>query len=259
MGSAIIGGILGAKIAAPEDIFASDTSEDRLKALADSYGIKTVLDGNKIVAENSDILVLAVKPAVLYEVIEQIKAYASDKTVIVSIAAGQSIEKIEAAFEKEIKLVRVMPNTPALVSEGMSALALNKKISQPENAQDVKAVLSVFESLGRAELVSESLLDAVTGISGSGPAYVFIFIEALADAAVRGGMTRKQAYTFAAQTVLGSAKMVLETGKHPAELKDMVCSPAGTTIDAVKELEECGFRAAVMNAVSVCIDKSRSL
>lgn len=148
-----------------------------------------------------------------------------------------------------------MPNTPALVNEGMSALCPNKNIEDEE----LKIVKDIFDSFGKSEVVGEYLIDAVIGVSGSSPAYVFMFIEAMADAAVMAGMPRKQAYNFAAQSVLGSAKMVLESGKHPGELKDMVCSPAGTTIDAVKVLENEGMRSAVINAVCACVEKSREM
>lgn len=247
MGRAIIDGILKSKIATPSDITAADANKKSLENLNAA--------DNKVVAEQSDLLFLCVKPQVLYSVIAEIKDCVTENTVVVSIVAGQSIKAIENAFGKKIKLVRVMPNTPALVGEGMAAISPNDNTSEA----DVKTVLDVFSSLGKAEVVSENLMDAVTAVSGSSPAYVFMFIEAMADAAVQGGMPRNQAYTFAAQAVLGSAKMVLETGKHPAVLKDMVCSPAGTTIDAVAELEKYGLRSAVIEAMKSCIDKSKEL
>ena len=173
----------------------------------------------------------------------------NENTIIVSIAAGQSLEKMSAAFGKDkIKLIRVMPNTPALVGEGMSAVAPNGNITEEE----LKTVLDIFSSFGKAETISENLMDTVTAVSGSSPAYVFMFIEAMADAAVLAGMPRKQAYEMAAQAVLGSAKMILETGKHPGELKDMVCSPGGTTLEAVRVLEGHGLRSSVFEAVKAC-------
>ena len=247
MGRAIIDGILKSKIATPSDITAADANKKSLENLNAA--------DNAAVAKQSDLLFLCVKPQVLYSVIAEIKDCVTENTVVVSIVAGQSIKAIENAFGKKIKLVRVMPNTPALVGEGMAALSPNANVTDT----DLKSVLDVFSSLGKAEVVSENLMDAVTAVSGSSPAYVFMFIEAMADAAVQGGMPRNQAYTFAAQAVLGSAKMVLETGKHPAVLKDMVCSPAGTTIDAVAELEKYGFRSAVIEAMKSCIDKSKEL
>lgn len=253
MGRAIIDGAVSSKSLAASDIIISDIDKDGLDIMHRIYGVSVTTDNKS--AAKADILFLSVKPNVLYKVIEEIKETVSESTLIVSIAAGQSIEKIEAAFGKKVKLVRVMPNTPALVGEGMAALAPNENVSEEEK----KKILNIFESFGRAEIVPEYLMDTVTAVSGSSPAYVFMFIEAMADAAVMGGMPRNQAYTFAAQSVLGSAKMVLETGKHPAELKDMVCSPAGTTIDAVGVLEAEGFRSAVIKAMMACMEKSKKL
>ena len=171
------------------------------------------------------------------------------------IAAGQTLSANETRFGKPVKLVRVMPNTPALVGEAMSAVCFNANIT-PEDRTIVMAMLNSF---GKAEEVPEKLMDAVTGVSGSSPAYVYMFIEAMADAAVADGMPRAQAYKFAAQSVYGSAKMVLETGKHPGELKDAVCSPAGTTIEAVAALEAGGFRNTVISAQRACSQKSRDM
>lgn len=253
MGSAIIGGIIKNNIVTPDDILVSDLSESALNKVKDEYGVN-VTDSNKEAAK-SDILFLCIKPQFLYNVIDEITSVVSENTVIVSIVAGQSIENIVKAFGKNIKLVRVMPNTPALVGSGMAALTPNENISESE----VDMIFKIFNSFGRGEVVAESLMDAVTAVSGSSPAYVFMMIEAMADAAVAGGMPRNQAYIFAAQAVLGSAKMVLETGKHPGELKDMVCSPAGTTIEAVSVLEETGFRNSIIKAMKACIEKSKEL
>ncbi len=254
MGSAIINGIIKNGICVPHDVIISDINVEGLKISSQKYGVTTNTD-NTITASKSDILILAIKPNILYKVIDEIKEYTKENTIIVSIVAGQSIEKIETAFGKKIKLVRVMPNTPAFVGEAMSGISPNKNVTQDE----CKSILDIFNSIGKAEIIPENLMDTVTGISGSSPAYVFMFIEAMADAAVKGGMTRSQSYKFAAQAVLGSAKMVLETGMHPGELKDMVCSPGGTTISAVEALENSGFRGAVMDAVAACIEKSKNL
>ena len=158
-------------------------------------------------------------------------------------------------FGKEVKLVRTMPNTPSMVKEGMMGMCANDYVTEEE----MKLLRDICEGFSKTEIVAENLMDVVTAVSGSSPAYVFMFIEAMADAAVAGGMQRAQAYTFAAQAVLGSAKMVLDTGKHPGELKDMVCSPAGTTIQAVRVLEEKGFRSAVIEAMEKCLDISRNM
>ena len=254
MGGAICGALVGSGLFAGADIFVYDKAANKAEELASARGVKCA---DMQTAAGADFVLLAVKPNVLYGVIDDIKPFVGKDAVVISIAAGQSVAKIETAFSREVKLMRVMPNTPALVGEGMSALCPNKTLAA--HADEVGEVVKIFESLGKAEIVGENLMDAVTGVSGSSPAYVFMFIEALADAAVMAGMPRDMSYTFAAQSVLGSAKLMLETGKHPGELKDMVCSPAGTTIEAVRVLEEKGLRSAVIEAVRTCVEKSRSL
>lgn len=254
MANAIIGGMLEKGIVSAGQIMGADKTEAAAKEAAERFGIQTTTD-NKAVAGEAEILFLAVKPQFLAEAIGEIKDSISDETLIVSIVAGRTIQNITQMFGKEIRLVRCMPNTPALVGEGCTGVCRNDKIMDA----DMERVMKLLTSFGIASEVPESLMDAVVGVSGSSPAYVFLFIEALADAAVAAGMPRKQAYEFAAQSVLGSAKMVLETGKHPGELKDMVCSPAGTTIEAVKVLEEKGFRSAVMDAVEACVNKSKNM
>ena len=200
-------------------------------------------------------MVLSVKPYLYADVIEEIRDTVKQDVVIVMIAAGQTIAVNEARFGRNIKIVRAMPNTPALVGEGMAALCANSYVTGEEKNE----VREIFESFGKAEFVAENMMDVVAGVSGSSPAYVYMFIEALADGAVLQGMPRQQAYTFAAQAVLGSARMVLETGMHPGALKDMVCSPGGTTIEAVASLEQDGLRAAVIRAVDVCTEKSKAM
>ncbi len=254
MGGAIIGGIVRSSLVPATSILASDKGMEGLNKLKDSYGINVTTDNIKVASE-SDILFLSVKPNIYGLVIEEIKNHIKSEAVIVTIAAGQSIEAVKRLFGRAVKLVRTMPNTPALVGEGMSALCPNSLVSNEE----LMEVQQIFNSFGKAEVVGEYLMDAVIGVSGSSPAYVFMFIEAMADAAVRGGMPRAQAYKFAAQSVLGAAKMVLETGRHPGELKDMVTSPAGTTIEAVAELEKRGMRSAVISAIEVCIERSKNM
>lgn len=255
MGGAIIEGIINSGIAEPSEVIITDADTAKAMALAEHCGALCAA-GNAEITEVSDMLFLCVKPNVIYKVIEEIKDCVRPETIIVSIAAGQSVKKLMSAFcNDSIKLVRVMPNTPALVGEGMAAITPNDNLTDDEAA----AVVRIFSGFGRAEIVPEKLMDTVTAVSGSSPAYVFMFIEAMADAAVLGGMPRAQAYTFAAQSVLGSAKMVLDSAKHPGELKDMVCSPGGTTIDAVAVLEEEGMRSAVIKAMKACIDKSQSM
>ena len=254
MAGAMIGGILGKGIASPADILASAKFESELAAAKERFGIRTTMD-NREVAKTSDILVLAVKPDVIGDVIRGISDAVRSGTTVVSLAPGRPIAWLEEQFGHPLRLVRTMPNTPALAGEGMTALCPNEQVGEAALAD----VLALFRSFGEAEIVREKDIDAVTAISGSSPAYVFMFIEAMADAAVAEGMTRAQAYRFAAQATAGSAKMVLETGKHPGELKDMVCSPGGTTIEAVQVLEQEGFRSAVIDAVRACAQKAREL
>ncbi len=255
MATAMISGILQKKTAAPGDMMGyAPTLTSRERARQQS-GIQTA-DSSAQVAAWADILFLAVKPGILAEVIGEIKGAVREDTVIVSIAAGKSLGYLADEFGGEgRKLIRCMPNTPAMVSAGCTGVCAAKAVTEEELAQ----VLLLLRSFGTADLVPEHLMDVVTGVSGSSPAYVFLLIEAMADAAVAAGMPRKQAYAFAAQAVLGSAKMVLDTGRHPGELKDMVCSPGGTTIWAVRVLEEKGMRAAVMDAVAACIEKAGKL
>lgn len=254
MASAMIGGMLQKDMVTPGEIIGSCRTEETAKKIADRFGIETTTD-NSIVAQAADILVLAVKPQFFPEVIAQIKDEVNADALIISIAAGKTMDYIETQFGRPLKLVRCMPNVPALVGEGITSVSRNERVSDEE----MKQAMELLSSMGKASEIPERLIDAVVGVSGSSPAYVFLFIEAMADGAVAAGMPRSQAYEFAAQAVLGSAKMVLETGKHPGELKDMVCSPGGTTIQAVKVLEEKGFRAAVMDAMEACIEKSKSL
>lgn len=254
MASAIIGGIINGGLADRSQITATAKTKKTLESLRERFGICATTE-NTAVAEESDILFLAVKPYLFGEIISQIKDYVRPQTLVISIAAGQTITAIESAFKKEINLVRAMPNTPALVGEAMSALCSNRNVSETQ----LEEVISIFNSFGKCEVIPESMMDAVIGVSGSSPAYVYMFIEAMADAAVADGMPRAQAYKFAAQSVLGSAKMVLETGKHPGSLKDDVCSPGGTTIEAVAVLEQQGLRNAVITAQRACVQKSKEM
>ncbi|MDZ5610579.1 pyrroline-5-carboxylate reductase, partial [Bacillus pseudomycoides] len=225
-----------------------------LKKASEKYDIITTTDNNEV-AKNADILILSIKPDLYSSVINQIKEQIKNDVIVVTIAAGKSIKSTENAFGKKLKVVRVMPNTPALVGEGMSALCPNEMVTE----KDLEEILNIFNSFGQTEIVDEKLMDVVTSVSGSSPAYVYMFIEAMADAAVLDGMPRIQAYKFAAQAVLGSAKMVLETGIHPGTLKDMVCSPGGTTIEAIAILEEKGLRTAIISAMKRCTQKSVEL
>lgn len=254
MAGAIMGGIIKNEIFKPEEIIGSDISEAGRKKVQETYGIQ-VTEDNKKAASEAEVLVLSVKPQYYAETIAQIKDCIREDQLVITIAPGKTLSWLEEQFGKPVKIVRTMPNTPALVGEGMTAACVNGYVTEEEK----EYALKILSSFGKVEVVPEHLIDAVVAVSGSAPAYVFLFIEAMADAAVAEGMPRAQAYQFAAQAVYGSAKMVLETGKHPGELKDMVCSPAGTTIEAVAVLEERGLRSAVIEAMRVCADVSRTM
>lgn len=254
MAGAIIGGIIQKGIVKPEEIIGSDVFETGREKVRTQYGIQ-VTANNKEVAEKADVVFLSVKPQFYAEVIAEIKEIIDESKLIITIAPGKTLSWLEEQFGKKVKIIRTMPNTPAMVGEGMTAACKNELVTE----EDMTLALEILNSFGNTEVVSEHLIDAVVAVSGSSPAYVYIMIEAMADAAVAEGMPRAQAYKFAAQAVYGSAKMVLETGKHPGELKDMVCSPAGTTIEAVRVLEEKGFRSALIEAMKACADVSRNL
>ena len=252
MGGAMVEGI--AKNQLFNTIWVCDHHKENLDHLEKKYGVSTSMN-EKEVALNSDVLVLSVKPKHYPKLIETIKESVKSDVIIVDIAAGVTIWDMKHYFDKDVKVIKAMPNTPALVLQAMSAISFDDLVTE----EDKTCILSIFNSFGKCEVVDETMMDAVTSVSGSSPAYVFMFIEAMADAAVAQGLPRKQAYTFAAQAVLGSAQMVLETGMHPGVLKDMVCSPDGTTIDAVCELERTGFRASVESAMRVCGEKSKKM
>ena len=250
MASAIMGGIIKNNVIPAEEIIGADLFAPGRERVQKEYGINVTAD-NKEVAQKAETIILSVKPQFYESVIADIKDVVTDKQIIITIAPGKTLAWLAEQFGKDVKIVRTMPNTPAMVGEGMTAVCPNEHLTEDEIAY----VKSLLESFSRAEIVPERLMDVVTAVSGSSPAYVFMLIEAMADAAVSGGMPRKQAYQFAAQAVLGSAKMVLDTGKHPGELKDMVCSPAGTTICGVDALEHAGIRAGFIDAIDAIMNK----
>ena len=253
MAQAMIAGILDHNVMPKEALAASGPTPSKMEKAKEKFGIMTTTNNRE--AAKAEIVVLSVKPQMYHEVIHEIRDDISKSQLIVTIAAGVTMAQVERQFGKEVKIIRVMPNTPALVGEGMSGMCCNEYVEEEE----LERVRRICESCGKVEIVTEDLIDAVVGVSGSSPAYVYMFIEALADAAVMQGIPRNKAYTFAAQSVLGSAKMVLETGEHPGALKDAVCSPAGTTIEAVRVLEEKGMRSAVIEAVAAASEKSRDM
>ncbi len=254
MATALVKGMLRSGIATVESISASDPLSEARTALQSSTNVAG-FDSNLEVAERSDVLVLAVKPQSMRQVLHELRPAVTPGHLVVSIAAGITIDAIDERLGRSGRLVRVMPNTPALLGEGASAYAMGPR-TVPEDEAIVKGCL---ESVGRAVRVPESLLDAVTGLSGSGPAFVYLMIEALSDGGVRVGLPRDVATLLAAQTVLGAAMMVRDTGEHPAALKDQVASPGGTTIAGLHALERGGLRAALMDAVEAATNRSAEL
>lgn len=253
MGRAMVEGIMKAELVDGDHMILSNRHPEKLTELSEIYDC--YISDNERVAQHADIIVLAVKPYMYGAIIEEIKDLVKEDVIIVNIAAGVSNEDINLMFGRTIKTVRAMPNTPAMVREAMSALAFSDACDE-DDKDDIR---EIFESFGVCREVGEQMMDAVVAVSGSSPAYLFMMLEAMADGAVMHGMPRKDAYTFAAQAMIGSAKMVLETGIHPGELKDMVCSPAGTTIEGVAKLEEMGLRSAVIEAMRVVANKNHEM
>ena len=254
MAGAMIGGMIENAVAERKDIIASVLSEASRERAERELGISVTRD-NREVARNCDVLFLAVKPQFYEEVMKEIAGELTGEQIIITIAPGKTLEWLASILGEDKKIVRTMPNTPALVGEGITAACCNENVTE----EDIAVVTKLLEGFGKCEFVSEHLMDVVVSVSGSSPAYVFLFIEAMADGAVADGMPRDQAYRFAAQAVLGSARMVLDTGRHPGDLKDMVCSPGGTTIEAVRVLEEKGMRSAVIEAMKACVAKAKGL
>ena len=253
MAEALIKGLIAAGTAKPDHILVTDVSVDRLAHLHTTYGVQQ--RGNVEAAREADIILLCVKPQVVERVLADVSSVVDAKKLVISIAAGIVIAKIEKGLKETSHVVRVMPNTPALVLAGAAALAGGKHAT----SDDLALAQSIFNSVGRAVIVEEKLMDAVTGLSGSGPAYVFMIIDALSDAGVKAGLPRQLALELAAQTVYGAAKMVLETKEHPGKLRDMVTSPGGTTIEGLHALEKGKLRATLMNAVEAATTRSREL
>lgn len=254
MGSSLIKGICDSGMILNSDIYASDVFESSLNELRDNLQINVSTDNMDIV-RNADMIVLAVKPQILKSVLSHIKEEITPDKLVISIAAGVKLEAIENELKPGTRVIRVMPNIAATVAEAASAISPGRNAS----VEDADDVLAIFGSVGSSLIVPEHLMDAVTGLSGSGPAFIFPVIEAMADGGVYEGLDRNSAIVLAAQTVLGAAKMVLETNTHPGQLKDMVTSPGGTTIRGVHVLEESGVRAAFMNAVIAASNRSKEL
>ena len=254
MGTALLKGVLSSNTIDKEKTIIYDVREEVIKNCIQEFNVKAVSSNTELV-QQVKFIIIAVKPQDIDSVLEEIGPKLSEDQILISIAAGVTLDYIKKFISKNIGLIRVMPNTPALVGEGASAIAHNKKITE----NDLKYVKKILNSVGKVVELEEKHIDAVTGLSGSGPAYVFVIIEALADGGVKMGLPRNIALKLASQTVLGSAKMVMETGMHPGELKDMVASPGGTTITALHEIEKGKLRATLISAVEAATLKSKSL
>lgn len=254
MGEALLGGLLKAKLTKPRNIVATDILEERLRQIAEKWSVTVMTDNRQAIA-GANIIVLCVKPQTVSEILREIKDDIREDQLIISILAGITTGTISKFIGKKNPVIRVMPNIPAVVGEGASGLCLG------EFAQDVHKELAVtiFQAVGMVEIVEESQMDVITGLSGSGPAYVYMIIEALTDGGVMMGLARNVAARLATQMVLGSAKLVRETGIHPAILKDQVTTPGGTAISAINELEAHGLRPMLIRAVEVATNKSREL
>lgn len=254
MAEALIKGLLASNLVKAEQLIANDVSADRLEHLRNTYGI-SVQKSTRDAASEAGIILLSVKPQVIDVVLNKIVPVADKDKLVISIAAGVTISRIEKMLAANPRVIRVMPNTPALVLAGAAGIAAGSKATE----DDIKLAQQIFGAVGRSVVVEEKLMDAVTGLSGSGPAYVFMIIDALSDAGVKAGLPRPLALELAAQTVYGSAKMVLETKEHPGKLRDMVTSPGGTTIEGLHALEKGKLRATLMNAVEAATARSKEL
>lgn len=248
MSQAMIGGIINSRLIGASSIIGSPKKED----VENKWGITTTKD-NREVAKVSDYLIIGVKPHLYEMIIGEVRDHIKKGAVVISIGAGISSKFLAEKLGEDILFIKTMPNTPAMVGEAMTA------ISPVENFPEDKLeeIKKIFSSFGRVEVIEERLMDAFTAVAGSSPAYIYILIEAMADAAVSNGMPRNKAYKIVAQSLLGSAKMVLDTSSHPAQLKDNVCSPGGTTIEGVKALEEYGFRNSIIRTVDRVVEKSK--
>jgi pyrroline-5-carboxylate reductase len=254
MGEALIRGLVAANVVPAEAVWASDVRGERLAELGVKYGIRQANDNSELVRQ-VDVVILAVKPQIMAAVLREIAPALTRRKLVISLAAGVSTARIRSALGREVRLIRVMPNTPALVLEGATAIARADGL-EPD---DLDTASEIFSAVGRVVVLEEELMDAVTGLSGSGPAYVALVLESLADGGVKMGLDRITAMTLATQTVLGAAKLILETGMHPGALKDMVSSPGGTSIAGISALEEGGIRTTFIKAVERATQRSREL
>lgn len=254
MGAAMIKGIIKGNVTKLENVYVYDPLLENLRQLQDELGV-TIVSSPAEIVETCQVIIPAVKPHIIAGVLSEIANILTKHHLIISIAAGITTQQLKAMVKDNCYVVRTMPNTPALVGEGMTAVCNDPSVP----AEYLDIACTILKSFGKVEFVSEEQIHAATAISGSSPAYAFLFIEALADGGVMMGLPREQSYKMAVQSLLGAAKLMQETGKHPGELKDMVCSPSGTTIEAVATLEYNGFRGAVIEAVRACAEKSERM
>ena len=254
MGEALIKGLVSANVLPSDAIHASDVRRERLRQLDQQYGIQLAADNVELVRQ-ADVVILAVKPQIVTAVLKEVASALTRRKLLISLAAGVSTARLRSDLGKDARLIRVMPNTPALVLEGVTAIAKADGL-EPD---DLETAGEIFSAVGRVVVLDEEALDAVTGLSGSGPAYVAVVIESLADGGVKMGLDRITAMTLATQTVLGAAKLLLETGLHPGALKDMVSSPGGTSIAGIAALEEGGIRTTFIKAVERATLRSKEL
>jgi pyrroline-5-carboxylate reductase len=255
MGEALVSGLVSSGSARPENIICTDVREDRLEELRSRYGVGTVPNNSEAVGA-AEVIIYAVKPQLMAEVLKETADHLDMSKLIISIAAGVPLRAIESLLNKELRLIRVMPNIAASVKESATAVAAGKHARK----EDVELAMAIFNSVGKSVFLRENyLMDAITGLSGSGPAYIFIIVDALADAGVKMGLSRKDSQYLAAQTVLGAAKMLMETREHPGQLKDRVTSPGGTAIAGIHTLEKGGLRTTLINAVEAATHRSKEL
>ena len=254
MGESLISGLIYARSSVPENIICSDIRKERLKSVRDTYGVITTTSNTDVV-NASEIVIYAVKPQIMASILRETAAHLDMSKVIISIAAGVPLAAIESCLNKDLRLIRVMPNIAASVKEGAAAITAGKHASK----EDLKLAKAIFDSVGKSIIIEEELMDAITGLSGNGPAYIFLIVDALADAGVKMGLSREDALLLSAQSVLGAAKLLLETNEHPGRLKDKVTSPGGTAIAALHTIEEGGLRTTLINAVEVGTKRSREL
>jgi len=254
MGESLISGLIYARSSVPKHIICSDCRKERLKSVKDAYGVVTTTS-NIDVVKGSEIVIYAIKPQIMASILRETSAHLDMSKVIISIAAGVPLAAIESCLNKDLRLIRVMPNIAASVKEGAAAIAPGKHASKG----DLKLAKAIFDSVGKSIIIEEEFMDAITGLSGNGPAYIFLIVGALADAGVKMGLSREDALLLSAQSVLGAAKLLLVTGEHPGKLKDKVTSPGGTAIAALHTIEEGGLRTTLINAVEVGTNRSKEL